>query len=196
MYERIVKRAIDLFLALCACIALSPLLLVLALWIKLDSAGGVLFKQTRLGRDGKPFMIFKFRTMVTTAPRNVATSQLIRSSDYITRAGRLLRSTSLDELPQLFNIIKGDMSFVGFRPCIPQESELDEKRRQYGAYAVRPGITGLAQIRGRDELAAEEKARYDGAYAKHVSFDYDMRILFKTLFAVYYREGIKEGGSK
>ena len=157
MYKRYVKRALDLTLALVLGAALMPLLLAIALWIKLDSRGPVLFTQTRLGKDEKPFKIYKFRTMRKDAPRNVATSLMAGSSRYITRAGRLLRSTSLDELPQLINIIKGDMSFVGFRPCLWNERELD------------------------------------GAYARHVGFDYDMRIVTKTLFAVFYKEGYREG---
>ncbi|MBQ4227273.1 MAG: sugar transferase [Clostridia bacterium] len=193
MYKRYVKRALDLTLALVLGAALMPLLLAIALWIKLDSRGPVLFTQTRLGKDEKPFKIYKFRTMRKDAPRNVATSLMAGSSRYITRAGRLLRSTSLDELPQLINIIKGDMSFVGFRPCLWNERELDEERRRTGAYRVRPGITGLAQIRGRDELPPGLKAELDGAYARHVGFDYDMRIVTKTLFAVFYKEGYREG---
>ena len=195
MYGRVVKRALDLLLALMLCVCLSPVLIAVSVWVKLDSPGHVLFRQTRLGKDGKPFTVLKFRTMLETAPENVATRDLLHSADYITRSGRILRSSSLDELPQLFNIIKGDMSLVGFRPCIPQEEELDRLRREYGAYSVRPGITGLAQIRGRDELEPEEKARYDGVYARHSSLDYDFRILMKTIFAVYNHEGIKEGGS-
>lgn len=194
MYRKYIKRILDIVLALFLSVALLPLFVLIALWIKMDSHGPVLFLQTRLGKDEKPFRIYKFRTMRVDAPGEMATRLLSGSGKYITHAGRFLRTTSLDELPQLINILKGDMSFVGFRPCLWNEIELDEERRLTGAYCVRPGITGLAQIRGRDELDPREKARLDGAYARHVGFDYDLRIITKTVFAVLYKEGYKEGG--
>jgi O-antigen biosynthesis protein WbqP len=132
--------------------------------------------------------------MRVDAPGEMATSLMPKSGAYITRAGRFLRMTSLDELPQLFNILIGDMSFVGFRPCLWNEYELDDERRKTGAYRVRPGITGIAQIRGRDELRPAEKARLDGVYARHVGFDYDLRIVTKTILYVFYKEGYREGG--
>ena len=176
-------------------IALLPFWALISLVIKLDSKGPVLFKQKRLGMNEVPFQIYKFRTMRTDAPSEMATNQLYQRGRYITRVGVYLRTLSLDELPQLYNILRGDMSFVGFRPCLWNEFELDEERRKTGAYAVRPGITGLAQIRGRDELDPQEKALYDGVYAKNVGFDYDLRILTKTLFAVFNKEGYHEGGA-
>lgn len=194
MYRDYIKRILDVVAAFTCGILLLPLFALIALWIKADSRGPVLFTQTRLGKDEKPFRIYKFRTMRTDAPGELATRLMPGSGSYITRAGRVLRMSSLDELPQIINILKGDMSFVGFRPCLWNETELDEERRRSGAYRVRPGITGLAQIRGRDELEPKEKARLDGAYARHVGFDYDMRIITKTLFAVFYKEGYKEGG--
>ncbi len=194
MYRKYVKRLLDILLSLVLITLLSPLTLFIALVIKLDSKGPVFFVQTRLGKDEKPFKILKFRTMRVNAPRELATNLMPKSGAYITPAGRLLRMTSLDELPQLFNILKGDMSFVGFRPCLWNEYELDEERRRTGAYSVRPGITGIAQIRGRDELKPAEKARLDGVYARHVGFDYDFRIITKTIFAVFYKEGYREGG--
>lgn len=196
MYRTYVKRALGLIFACAASVFLLPICLVIALIIKLDSKGPILFKQERLGRYGKPFTIYKFRTMRTDAPRDLATRLMPGSGEYITRAGRFLRMTSLDELPQLINILKGDMSFVGFRPCLANESELDRLRALSGAYEVRPGITGLSQIRGRDELEPEFKAKLDGIYARHVGFDYDFRILTKTFLYVFYAEGYKEGGDE
>ena len=195
MYRRYIKRILDVTLAFIMLVALLPFWALIALVIKLDSKGPVLFRQKRLGMHEAPFQIYKFRTMRTDAPSEMATNQLHQSGRYITRAGVYLRTLSLDELPQLYNIIIGDMSFVGFRPCLWNEFELDEERRKTGAYAVRPGITGLAQIRGRDELEPKEKAKLDGVYARNVGFDYDLRILTKTLFAVFYKEGYHEGGA-
>ena len=195
MYRRYVKRILDVTGAFVLLIALLPFWALISLVIKLDSKGPVLFKQKRLGMNEVPFQIYKFRTMRTDAPSEMATNQLYQSGRYITRVGVYLRTLSLDELPQLYNILRGDMSFVGFRPCLWNEFELDEERRKTGAYAVRPGITGLAQIRGRDELDPREKALYDGVYAKNVGFDYDLRILTKTLFAVFNKEGYHEGGA-
>ena len=196
MYRNIIKRALDLLIACAACIVLLPVCLIIALIIKIDSDGPVLFLQERLGKDGKPFIIYKFRTMRTDAPSDLATRLMPGSGEYITRAGRFLRMTSLDELPQLINIVKGDMSFVGFRPCLANETELHRLRTLSGAYGVRPGITGLSQIRGRDELEPEVKAKLDGIYARHVGFDYDLRILTKTFLYVFYAEGYKEGGEE
>lgn len=195
MYRRYVKRILDVTGAFVLLIALLPFWALISLVIKLDSKGPVLFKQKRLGMNEVPFQIYKFRTMRTDAPSEMATNQLYQSGRYITRVGVYLRTLSLDELPQLYNILRGDMSFVGFRPCLWNEFELDEERRKTGAYAVRPGITGLAQIRGRDELDPREKALYDGVYARNVGFDYDLRILTKTLFAVFNKEGYHEGGA-
>ncbi|MBO7358746.1 MAG: sugar transferase [Clostridia bacterium] len=195
MYRRYIKRILDVTGAFVLLIALLPFWALIALIIKLDSRGPVLFRQKRLGMNEVPFQIYKFRTMRTDAPSEMATNQLYQSGRYITRVGVYLRTLSLDELPQLYNILKGDMSFVGFRPCLWNEFELDEERRKTGAYAVRPGITGLAQIRGRDELDPQEKALLDGVYARNVGFDYDLRILTKTLFAVFNKEGYHEGGA-
>ena len=194
VYRRYVKRALDVAASLLLLIALLPVFALIAFAIKLDSKGPVFFTQVRIGKDEKPFKIIKFRTMRVKAPSEMPTRLMQRSRAYITRVGRFLRITSLDELPQLINILKGDMSFVGFRPCLWNEYELDDERRRNGAYSVRPGITGIAQIRGRDELEPAEKARLDGVYARHVGFDYDFRIITKTVFAVFYKEGYKEGG--
>ncbi len=194
MYRRYIKRMLDIVISFVLLVLLIPFIALIAIVIKTDSRGPVFFTQTRLGKDEKPFKIIKFRTMRTDAPKEMATNLMPKSGDYITRVGRFLRMTSLDELPQLINILKGDMSFVGFRPCLWNEFELDDERRKTGAYSVRPGITGIAQIRGRDELKPKEKAKLDGVYARHVGFDYDFRIITKTLFAVFYKEGYQEGG--
>ena len=156
------KRLLDIVLSLTALIVLAPLLLVLALLVKLDSPGPALFKQKRVGRNEKLFDIYKFRSMYTSAPRDVATSELQNAESHITRVGRVLRKTSLDELPQLFNVLKGEMSLIGPRPLVPNEKDIHELRREKGAYRVRPGITGWAQVNGRDCVLPVDKARLDG----------------------------------
>lgn len=196
MYRKYGKRALDVFFAALLLLLLAVPMAIVALVIRLDSPGSVLFTQKRVGLNEKYFTIYKFRTMRTDAPSDLATRLMPGSGEYITRAGRFLRMTSLDELPQLINILKGDMSFVGFRPCLANEEELDRLRVLSGAYEVRPGITGLSQIRGRDELEPDFKAKLDGIYARHVGFDYDLRILTKTFLYVFYAEGYKEGGDE
>lgn len=161
--------------------------------ISADSSGKVIFKQKRAGLYGKPFTFYKFRTMLPGAPRDVATADLFQAHRYITPVGRFLRQTSLDELPQLFNVLKGDMSFVGPRPVVLTERHLLELRRRWGADRVRPGITGLAQIRGRDQVPYRRKALYDRYYARHLSPWLDGKILWVTVRYVLKREGIREG---
>ena len=192
MYARYVKRVLDIIISAALLILLALPFAFIAVIIRLDSKGKVFFLQKRRGLGGREFTIIKFRTMKTDAPRETAT-HLLKSSAYITRVGRYLRVSSVDELPQIINILKGDMSFVGFRPCILSEEELHEARISSGAYAVRPGITGLAQIRGRDLLDDTRKAQYDGIYARNVSFGYDFRILMRTFFTVFAKDGYKEG---
>ncbi len=194
MYIRF-KRLLDITLSLILLLILAPVLAIVALVIHLDSDGPIIFRQVRSGRDDRPFVIYKFRTMFTAAPANIATAQLQRPQQYITPIGRFLRQTSLDELPQLVNVLKGDMSFVGPRPVIPSETYLLALRRRYGANRVRPGITGLAQIRGRDELPPRIKAQYDAEYATNCSFLLDGYIFFSTLRYVWRREGIREGSA-
>ena len=184
----IVKRGIDIFLSLFAIFVFSPVFLIVALVVKFDSEGPIIFKQERVGLHKKPFMIYKFRTMYIQAPSNCATRDL--KKDYITKIGRFLRKTSLDEIPQLFNILKGDMSLVGPRPVVLKETHQIEERDKYSANDVRPGITGWAQINGRDTLGVVEKARYDGYYASHISFLFDLKILFKTVIVVLKRSGV------
>lgn len=192
IYARKVKRGLDWLLSSALIVSLSPLLGGIALWVKADSKGDVLFRQTRIGKDGTPFTIYKFRSMKMGTP-NVATAEFENPEDYITKSGRILRKLSLDELPQLFNVWKGDMSFVGPRPLIPDEKYVLQLRHRNGAERVLPGITGLAQVNGRDELKADEKAYWDGEYANKVDFLLDTKIFFKTFFDVLQSKGIHEG---
>ena len=187
------KRLLDIVLSLTALIVLAPLLLVLALLVKLDSPGPALFKQKRVGRNEKLFDIYKFRSMYTSAPRDVATCELQNAESHITRVGRVLRKTSLDELPQLFNVLKGEMSLIGPRPLVPNEKDIHELRREKGAYRVRPGITGWAQVNGRDCVLPVDKARLDGYYADHMSFGLDVKIIIFSVICVLTARGVREG---
>lgn len=187
------KRAFDFTVSLLMMILLSPLFLIIGIIIMIDSGRPVIFKQYRVGRDNRLFYIYKFRTM-KTGTRNAATEDLTESEECITASGKFLRATSLDELPQLINILNGSMSFVGPRPLIPEEKEIRELRREYNVYSVRPGMTGLAQVNGRDTLSAEEKALFDKEYVEKQSLLFDIKILFKTVLVVLKREGISEGG--
>lgn len=192
VYNRI-KRVLDIFLALIAVIILSPVLVICAVAIKCDSKGPAIFKQNRVGKGGKPFRVYKFRTMRTDAPSNVATSEMKDANSYITKVGNFLRKTSLDELPQFFNVLKGDMSLIGPRPLVETETEIHEKRMQCGIYSLRPGVTGLAQVSGRDLVTIDEKVRYDREYLETFSLLTDIKIIFRTvgvvLFHKYYAEG-------
>ena len=194
--SRFWKRFFDIFASALLLVVLSPLFLVIMLAISADSAGGVIFKQKRAGLYSRPFTLYKFRTMYRSAPRDVATAELMEADRYITPVGRFLRQTSLDELPQLWNVLKGEMSFVGPRPVVLTEQTLLDLRAQWEADRVRPGITGLAQIKGRDELPIYRKALYDRYYARHLSFRLDWRILRYTVRYVLKREGIREGSSR
>lgn len=176
-------------------IMLSPLFLLISLVVLIDAGSPVIFKQYRVGKDNKLFYVYKFRTMQRNT-RNVATDELTESVDCITKSGRVLRKTSLDELPQLFNILGGTMSFVGPRPLIPEEKEIRALRRDYGVYSVRPGMTGLAQVNGRDKLSIKEKALFDKEYVDKQSLWLDIKIMFKTVKVVLCREDISEGGEK
>ncbi len=194
IYQRI-KRGIDFVLALLAMIILLPVFLFFAVAIKAETRGAVFFKQKRIGIHKKYFMIYKFRTMRTDTPKDVPTHQLKNPEQYITRLGRFLRKTSLDELPQLINIIKGDMAFVGPRPALWNQTDLMEERDKYGANDVLPGLTGWAQINGRDELEIPVKAKLDGEYVRRMSFWFDIRCLLGTVFAVLRSDGVVEGGT-
>ena len=189
------KRTCDFLIALLALILCAPILLGIGIAVKLSSKGPMLFRQIRVGRHGKFFYCYKFRSMKTTAPQS-PTSELRHADFYITPLGAFLRKYSLDELPQLINILKGDMSLIGPRPLIPAELTVHDLRQQYNVYSVRPGMTGWAQIHGRDELEIDVKARFDGEYAEKLSFMMDVKIFFMTVKNVLSHEGVVEGGPK
>ena len=195
IYRRFGKRAFDLVCAAAGIVLLSPLLLALAVWVKADSPGPVLFRQKRVGKDKTLFCILKFRTMYADTPKDVPTHLLKDPQAMITRSGRFLRRTSLDELPQLFNILAGQMSVVGPRPALWNQDDLIAERDKYGANSLMPGLTGWAQANGRDELPIPVKAELDGYYAKHISFALDMKILLKTARGVVKGDGVVEGGT-
>lgn len=195
MYKHF-KRALDLILSLVGTgVLLFPMGIIAAV-IKAESKGSVLFKQDRVGKDKKLFKIYKFRTMYTDAPKDVPTHMLNNPDAFITKSGRFLRKTSLDELPQLFNIIKGEMSIVGPRPALYNQYDLIAERDKYGANSITPGLTGLAQIMGRDELPIDVKAAYDGEYVKKMSLLTDLKIIAKTALAVIKEDGVREGSQK
>lgn len=194
MYRKI-KRGIDFVLSLLGLVLLSPLFLLLILAIKLDSRGPVLFRQKRVGIHKSHFMILKFRTMRTDTPKDMPTHLLKDPEQYITRVGKFLRRTSLDELPQIMNILKGDMAIVGPRPALWNQYDLIAERDKYGANDVRPGLTGWAQINGRDELEIPVKAQLDGEYVKKMGFGMDCRCFFGTFISVLRGDGVVEGGT-
>jgi len=195
MYRKYIKRIIDFILSLVAIVIFSPFLLLIAILIKLDSEGPVLFKQKRIGMHKTHFYMLKFRTMRIDSPKDVPTHLLENPDQWITRMGKILRKTSFDELPQLFNIIKGEMSIIGPRPALWNQYDLIAERDKYGANDVRPGLTGWAQVNGRDELPIEVKARYDGEYVQKMSFMFDLKCLLKTVVSVVKGEGVVEGGT-
>lgn len=187
------KRVADFVISLISILILSPLLLALSLIILIADGTPVLYKQQRIGKDEKLFTIYKFRTM-KNGTRVAASGDLTESEAQIIPGGRLLRKLSLDELPQLFNILKGDMSLIGPRPLIPEETDIHELRQQYNVYSVRPGLTGLAQINGRDRLSSEEKALLDKEYVENCGVTADLAILFKTVRKVLGMSDVIEGG--
>lgn len=189
------KRIIDILLSGMGVILLLPLFCVLIIWIKCDSRGPVLFRQKRVGIHKKHFYILKFRTMRIDTPKDVPTHLLTNPEQYITKAGRFLRTTSLDELPQIFNILKGDMSIIGPRPALWNQYDLIEERDKYGANDVMPGLTGWAQINGRDELEIPVKARLDGEYVKRMGFLFDLECFVGTILSVMKHDGVVEGGT-
>ena len=195
MYKNGVKRILDFFMSLCGIIVLSPLLIILSIWIKVDSKGPVLFKQKRIGKDKTYFYIYKFRTMYVDTPHDMPTHLLDDPDAFITKAGHFLRKTSLDELPQLFNILLGQMAVIGPRPALWNQDDLIALRDQYHANDVRPGLTGWAQIHGRDELEITTKAKLDGYYVDHLGFLLDVKCFFGTITFVLKHEGVVEGGT-
>lgn len=192
LYKNVIKRILDISVSLVALIVLLIPFLIISLLIKFDSKGPVFFKQVRMGKDDVPFDILKFRSMYETAPHQISTSQLSNPSQHVTTIGKFLWKTSLDELPQLINVIKGDMSIVGPRPLILSEKNVLNLRTRNGASKVLPGITGLAQVNGRDELPDDEKAQFDSYYAANVSLSLDFKIIMKTFIDVLDERGIKE----
>jgi O-antigen biosynthesis protein WbqP len=190
MYK-IFKRFFDFFAALFGSVILMPVFLILALVIKAESKGPVFFKQKRFGKNKKFFYIYKFRTMKTDTPKDVPTHLLADPSRFITRTGKFLRRLSLDELPQIFNILKGDMSFVGPRPALWNQDDLIQLRDLGKSNALTPGLTGLAQIKGRDELPLDVKAGYDNEYAEKMSLAFDLEIILKTAVKAAVGEGVK-----
>lgn len=193
-YRDVFKRVSDIIFSLIAIIILALPMLIIALLIKIDSPEEpILFKQVRVGKNDVPFTILKFRSMSKDAPHQMATENFENPEAYITSVGKVIRKTSLDELPQLFNVVKGDMSIIGPRPLIPIEKKILAMRDETGASQILPGITGLAQVHGRDEITDENKAAYDGKYALNISMLLDMSILLKTIFDVLHGSGIREG---
>ncbi|KAF0226228.1 MAG: O-antigen biosynthesis protein WbqP [Erysipelotrichaceae bacterium] len=188
-----IKRVLDILFSLLMIVALSPILVLCSILIKLESKGPILFKQKRVGRNQELFTIYKFRTMRVDAPKDTPTHLLDSSVNFITPLGEFLRKSSLDELPQLVNILQGHMSFVGPRPALWNQYDLTEERQKRSANDIRPGLTGWAQINGRDELPIEVKAKYDGEYVSRMSLAFDIEIFFKTIFKVLVSEGVKEG---
>lgn len=190
-----IKRGGDFFCSLLALIILSPLFLIIVIAIKIDSKGPVLFKQKRVGIHKTHFNILKFRTMKIDTPKDIPTHQLKDPEQYITRVGKFLRKTSLDELPQIWNIFVGQMSVIGPRPALWNQYDLIEERDKYGANDVPVGLTGWAQINGRDELPIKVKAKLDGEYVSHIGPFMDIRCFFGTIFSVLKSDGVKEGGT-
>lgn len=194
MYN-IFKRIIDFLLSLVALILLSPLFLIIAIWIKLNSKGPVFFKQNRVGKNKELFEIYKFRSMRSDTPADMPTHLLNDPEAFITSSGKFLRKTSLDELPQLINIVKGEMAIIGPRPALWNQYDLIEERDKYGANDVRPGLSGWAQINGRDELEIPVKAKLDGDYVDNISLTFDLKCLFGTISSVLRSDGVVEGGT-
>ncbi|GAB1475520.1 sugar transferase [Bacillota bacterium] len=200
MYKHFFKRIIDIALSGIGIVVLIPVWIIIAIVIKIDDPGPVLFRQKRIGRDSKCgekqfFQILKYRTMRMSTPRDVPTHLLVNPDQYITRVGRVLRKTSLDELPQIFNIFVGEMSIIGPRPALWNQDDLYRERAKYGANAVTPGLTGLAQIKGRDELEIDAKARLDGEYFEKMSFALDFKCFWSTVKRVFHHDGVVEGGT-
>ena len=195
MYQKHIKRFLDIILSLGGIVVLALPMALLALAIKLDSPGPVFFKQKRVGKNKKHFSILKFRTMRTDTPPEAPTHELADPEKWITKTGKILRKTSLDELPQLFNILAGQMSVIGPRPALWNQYDLIEERDKYGANDIRPGLTGWAQISGRDELEIDVKAAFDGEYVEKMSLSFDIKCFLGTIISVLKSDGVVEGGT-
>ena len=192
---KIIKRILDFIISLFATVCLSPAFIATAIAIKLDSKGPVFFVQKRVGKDKKHFNMYKFRTMRTDTPHDMPTHLLKDPDAFITKTGKFLRKSSLDELPQLLNIIKGDMAIVGPRPALWNQDDLIAERDKYGANDIRPGLTGWAQVNGRDELEIPVKAKFDGEYVEKMSLLFDIKCIINTALQVVKHEGVVEGGT-
>src|SRR5690554_1548708 len=192
---KIFKKIMDFLMSLVGLIILLPFFIIIIVAIKLNSRGPILFKQKRVGKNKKHFNIYKFRTMRIDTPKDTPTHMLENPEQWITGVGKFLRKTSLDELPQIINIIKGDMSIVGPRPALWNQYDLIEERDKYGANDIYPGLTGYAQIKGRDELPIEQKAELDGYYTKNIGFWLDVKVFFGTIVSVFKSDGVVEGGT-
>jgi len=195
VYKVFIKRILDVVLSFIGLVLLSPLILLLCILIKLDSKGPILFKQKRIGKDKEYFNILKFRTMSIDTPKDMPTHLLRNPDVYITNVGKFLRKTSLDELPQIINILKGEMTIIGPRPALWNQEDLIRERDNYHANDIKPGLTGWAQINGRDELEIPLKAKLDGYYVKHMSFLFDFKCFIGTFTSVLKHEGVVEGGT-
>lgn len=194
-YEAVIKRVLDIVLSFGALVVLSPVFLILALWIVQDDPGPVLFTQKRIGKDKQYFKLHKFRSMKLSTPHNVPTHMLENPEQYITKSGKFIRAHSLDELPQIWDIFIGNMSVIGPRPGLWNQDLLTAERDKYGANDIKPGLTGWAQINGRDELEIPVKAKLDGDYVKKMSFGFDCKCFFGTMKSVLKHEGVVEGGT-
>lgn len=189
----VIKQIVDFMMALIGILLLWPFFLIIAVIIKLTSKGPVLFKQKRLGKHKREFYILKFRTMRTDTPSDMPTHLLQDPDFFITSVGKFLRKTSLDELPQIINILKGEMSIVGPRPALWNQYDLIVERDKYGSNDIKPGLTGWAQINGRDELSIEEKAKLDGEYTTNITFVFDIKVFVRTVLSVLKSDGVREG---
>ena len=196
MYRNFIKRFGDIILSLLAVIILAVPMLIIAVIVKLTSKGPVLFWQKRIGKGKTTFMMPKFRSMYTETPSDMPTHLLMDPAKWITPVGKVLRKTSLDELPQIFSILRGHMSVIGPRPALWNQDDLIAERDQYGANDIRPGLTGWAQINGRDELPIEVKAKFDGEYVEKMSFAFDCRCFFGTIGKVLKHDGVVEGAAQ
>ena len=195
MYKKYFKRFIDIVLSGIGIVVLAIPMLIVAMIIKIDSPGKVLFKQERVGKNKKSIYILKFRSMRSDTPKNVPTHLLADPDMYITKVGKFIRKTSIDELPQILCIFMGSMSIIGPRPALFNQTDLIAERDKYGANDITPGLTGLAQISGRDELPIDVKARLDGEYVEKMSFWFDVKLFFGTIFSVLKSDGVVEGGT-
>ena len=195
MYRKFFKRFLDIVLSLIGLVVLAIPMLVVAIMIKADDPGPVFFCQKRVGNHKKLFKLYKFRSMKLSTPHDMPTHLLENPEQYLLRVGAFIRKYSIDELPQLLNILKGDMSIIGPRPALWNQEDLIAERDKYGANDVRPGLTGWAQINGRDELEIDVKAKLDGEYVEKLSFGFDCKCFFGTITSVLHHDGVVEGGT-